>query len=229
MTDAPGAVIFDLDGTLVDSEPLYFAAERRLLGELGVPDFDEEAKRPYIGMSTRAIFADLAAKHGFAEPADVLAARNVEYYLENVRAGIEVFPEMAVFVRGLVAAGVPLALASGSVPEAIATVLEVTGLVEYFGTWLSADHVPRGKPEPDLFLHAAERLGVAPADCVVIEDSWPGREAARRAGMRCVFVAATAHQLRHEAVESELVFAGGPGEFSAEAALEWMRVATPSY
>lgn len=223
MADATPAVIFDLDGTLVDSEPLYLAAEQRLLAELGVEDFGPEAKRPYIGLSTRAILAGLAADYGFTEPVDLLAERGVLYYLELVREGLEVFPLMVDFLRLLAADGVPVALASGSTPDAIATVLEVTGLAEYFGFWLSADQVPHGKPEPDLFLESARRFGLAPGECAVVEDAWPGREAARRAGMRCVFVPGSADQMRHGQGPGELVFAEGAAAFSPEAAFEWLR------
>jgi HAD superfamily hydrolase (TIGR01509 family) len=220
---AARAVIFDLDGTLVDSEPLYLASEQRLLGELGVEGFDEEAKLPYVGMSTRAILADLAAKHGFTETVDVLAERNVRYYLELVRERLVVFPAMVELLRLLAADGVPLALASGSTSEVIAAVLDVTGLGPYFEFWVSADQVAHGKPAPDLFLHSAERLGAAPEGCVVVEDSWPGREAARRAGMRCLFVAGSAHQLRHEPSDTELVFPERGTGFVPAEALRWIK------
>lgn len=228
MTTPTPAVIFDLDGTLVDSEPLYLAAEQRLLAELGVENFDAEAKRPYIGMSTRAILAGLAAEYGFTEPVDLLAERSVLYYLELVRTQLQVFPLMVDFLRLLAADGVPLALASGSTPEVIETVLDVTGLAGFFEFWLSADQVPHGKPEPDLFLYSARRLGFAPGECVVVEDSWPGREAARRAGMRCVFVPGPSGQVRHEPTDEELVFANGAASFDPEAALKWIQELRPT-
>ena len=121
---------------------------------------------------------------------------------------------MAEFLRLLADQGYRLALASGSTPEAIAAVLDVTGLASSFEFWISADQVPHGKPEPDLFLHSARRLGLTPEECVVVEDSWPGCEVARRAGMRCVFVAGSPDQVRHEPVAEELVFAEGAGAFS---------------
>lgn len=227
MPDAPTAVIFDLDGTLVDTEPLYLRAEQRLLAELGVHGFDEEAKRPYVGMSSRAILAALAVEHGFTEDVDALVERKDAYYLEAVRSGIQVHPAVADFVRLLSGEGIPLALASGSTPEAIAAVLDAVGMGSHFEFWLSAEQVPHGKPEPDLFLQSAQRLGMAPGACVVVEDSWPGREAARRAGMRCVFVASSADQLRHEPHPTELVFACGASTFSPDTAARWIKETSP--
>jgi HAD superfamily hydrolase (TIGR01509 family) len=122
---------------------------------------------------------------------------------------------MREFANLLTDHGHRLALASGSSNEAITEILEITGLAPFFTLALSADEVPSGKPAPDLFLLAAQRLGIPPSRCVVVEDSWPGREAARRAGMRCVFVPGNEDQLRHaDERESELVFADGMAGFS---------------
>lgn len=217
-------VIFDLDGTLIDSEPNYFAAEQRLLEEIGISGFDEEAKRPYIGMSTREILLDLVGGYGLAETVDELAARKDVYYLELARTRTRVFTPMARFADLLAQQKYRLALASGSSAEAIGAVLEITGLAPLFELAMSADAVADGKPAPDLFLAVAAQLGVKPEDCVVVEDSYYGREAARRAGMRCVFVPGLPDQVRHaEELDGELVVVGGMGEFVPEDALGWVR------
>jgi HAD superfamily hydrolase (TIGR01509 family) len=224
MTRRTELVIFDLDGTLVDSEANYLAAEQRLLEELGITGFDEAAKRPYVGMSTREMLVRLVDKHGISEPVESLAARKDGYYLELARAQTRVFEPMEQFVEALAARGYRLALASGSSPAAIDAVLEVTGLSRYFELAESAESVDRGKPEPDLFLEVASRLGVAPARCVVVEDSSYGRQAARRAGMSCIFVPGVPEQLRDPAeTAGELVFAGGPADFSPARVLDWVR------
>jgi HAD superfamily hydrolase (TIGR01509 family) len=224
-----GLVIFDLDGTLVDSEPNYLAAEQRLLAEVGVLGFDERAKRPYVGMSTTEMLMDLIARHGITEPLEHLVARKDEHYIGIARERTTVFEPMRRFAEALAARNMPLALASGSTPNAIEAVLDTTGLRSLFSAVVSSDLVDRGKPEPDLFLETAARVGVLPDRCVVVEDSHYGREAARRAGMRCVFVPGGPDQLRSPAdtedetdTDRELVFPEGMPGFVPETALKWV-------
>ena len=218
----PELVIFDLDGTLIDSEANFLAAEQLLLAEVGVLGFDERAKQPYVGMSSTEMLADLIVRHGITEPLERLVARKDEHYIRIARERTTVFEPMRRFAEALTDHGVPLALASGSTPAAIEAVLDVTGLHRFFSVVTSADMVARGKPEPDLFLETAARAGALPGRCLVVEDSHFGREAARRAGMRCVFVPGDPHQLRGpDAAEHELLFPEGMAGFVPEAALKW--------
>ncbi len=107
-------MIFDLDGVLVDSEPAYLAAERRLLAEYGV-DFTAELKRPYIGWSTREMLQDVAVRFAIAEPLTALADRKNAYYLQAIQAGgAVIYPQTRRLVELLETAAVPLAVASGS-------------------------------------------------------------------------------------------------------------------
>ncbi|MFF8387145.1 HAD family hydrolase [Streptomyces kanasensis] len=182
------AVLFDLDGTLVDSEPNYFEAGRRTLARHGVTDFEWERHTDFIGIGTRETLAVLRSAYAIAAPLEELLAAKNGHYLDLARAGTRVFPGMRRFVERLHAAGVPMAVASGSSRTAIGAVLAGTGLAGYFPVLVSAEEVPRGKPEPDVFLEAARRLGADPADCVVVEDAPPGAAAAHAAGMRCVAV-----------------------------------------
>ncbi|MFD3545193.1 HAD family hydrolase [Streptomyces sp. NPDC058655] len=217
------SVIFDLDGTLVDSEPNYYESGRRTLERHGVPDFTWEQHSRFIGIGTLETLEILKARYGIAAPVEQLLAEQNAAYLALARARTEVFPEMRAFVERLHRAGVPMAVASGSSREAIDAVLAGTGLDAQLTTAVSAEEVAHGKPAPDVFLEAARRLGSEPTDCVVVEDAAPGALAARAAGMDCVavpYVAATAHDPAFADVG--LLFPGGQGEFSAEAAHDWL-------
>ncbi|KAF4409903.1 MULTISPECIES: HAD family phosphatase [Streptomyces] len=216
-------VIFDLDGTLVDSEPNYYEAGRRLLARYGVHDFDWAQHTRFIGIGTRETLETLRARYALDAPLGELLAGKNRLYLELAGAATEVFPQMRKLVEALHASGVPMAVASGSSRAAIEAVLAVTGLDALIPVTVSAEEVARGKPEPDVFLEAARRLGAAPADCVVLEDAPPGAEAARRAGMRCVAVPYVPETAGDPAFAAAgLLFAGGQREFDARAALDWI-------
>ncbi|WP_406404135.1 HAD family phosphatase [Streptomyces sp. NBC_00879] len=220
------SVIFDLDGTLVDSEPNYYEAGRRLLAQYGVRDFSWEHHTRFIGIGTRETLEILRGEYGIEAPVDELLAGKNRNYLELARASTEVFPEMRKFVELLHAEEVPMAVASGSSRAAIEAVLAGTGLDAFITTAVSAEEVARGKPEPDVFVEAARRLGAPPAECVVLEDAAPGAAAAHAAGMRCIavpYVPETAGDPAFGA--AELLFTGGQGEFTARAAYDWLRSA----
>ncbi|MFF7230962.1 HAD-IA family hydrolase [Streptomyces sioyaensis] len=224
VTPAPPApVIFDLDGTLVDSEPNYYEAGRRLLAGYGVPDFSWEHHTRFIGIGTRETLEILRREFGIEAPVEELLAGKNRLYLELARAHTEVFPEMRALVERLSEAGHPLAVASGSSRDAIETVLAGTGLGALLTTVVSAEEVAHGKPAPDVFLEAARRLGTDPAACVVLEDAAPGALAAHRAGMRCIavpYVAGTADDPAF--AHAGLLFKGGQEEFTARAAYDWL-------
>lgn len=215
------AVLFDLDGTLVDSEPNYFEAGRRLFCEHGVDSYTWDRHADFVGIGTRETLEALREEYGLDVPVDELLAVKNAHYLELAARATEVFPQMRELVGLLHAAGHPMAVASGSSRAAIEAVLEATGLDALIpvSVSVSAEEVPRGKPEPDVFLEAAARLGVRPEDCVVLEDAEPGAEAAHRAGMRCIAVPYLPGRAGADAFATAgLVFAGGPREFTARAA-----------
>ncbi|MEU9037625.1 HAD family phosphatase [Streptomyces sp. NPDC048352] len=225
------SVIFDLDGTLVDSEPNYYESGRRTLERHGVPDFTWEQHSRFIGIGTLETLEVLKDRYGLRAPVEQLLAEQNAAYLELARTRTRTFPQMRAFVERLHGRGVPMAVASGSSREAIDAVLEGTGLAALLPTAVSAEEVGRGKPAPDVFLEAARRLGAPPGDCVVVEDAAPGALAAHAAGMRCVavpYVAGTAGDPAFAA--AGLLFAGGHREFSADAAEDWLftRPATPA-
>ncbi|MFF3414698.1 HAD family hydrolase [Streptomyces sp. NPDC002698] len=222
------SVIFDLDGTLVDSEPNYFEAGRRTLAGQGVTDFTWAEHEKYIGISTQETLALWKERYGLTAPLESLLAEKNRRYLELARASTRVYPEMRAFVELLAAAGVPMAVASGSSPEAIEAILAGTGLDSRLTTVVSADEVPHGKPAPDVFLEAARRLGAAPADCVVLEDAVPGAVAAHAAGMRCIAVPCLPAQAGDPAfARADLLVRGGQAEFTARAAYDWLASGAP--
>ncbi|ALC24678.1 hydrolase [Streptomyces pristinaespiralis] len=217
------SVIFDLDGTLVDSEPNYFEAGRRVLAAHGVLDFDWEQHTRFIGIGTRETLEILRARYALDAPLDELLAAKNRAYLELASASTDVFPQMRAFMERLSARGVPMAVASGSSRAAIEAVLAGTGLAAHIAVTVSAEEVGRGKPEPDVFLEAARRLAAAPADCVVVEDAPPGAAAARAAGMRCIAVPYVEDTAEDTAfLAADLLFKGGQREFTAEAAYGWV-------
>ncbi|GHJ25722.1 MULTISPECIES: HAD family hydrolase [Streptomyces] len=217
------AVIFDLDGTLVDSEPLYYQAGRRTLERYGITGFTWEEHTEFIGIGTRETLETLRGRYGIDAPVEELLAVKNRHYLE-LAAATEAFPAMRALVERLSAAGHPLAVASGSSRSAIASALKATGLEALLPVQVSAEDVGRGKPEPDVFLAAARLLAVDPAECVVIEDAGPGVEAARRAGMRCIAVpyAAGPSPDGGAFASAGLLFPGGQPEFDARRAYEWI-------
>lgn len=218
------AVIFDLDGTLVDSEPHYHEAGRQVLARHGVPDFSWEEHTRFIGVGTRETLAELRRAHRIDAPVEQLLAEKNEAYLALARRSMPVFEQMAALVELLHTAGHPLIVASGSSRLTIEAVLTGTGLSTLLPRWVSAEEVPHGKPAPDVFLEAARRLGAEPASCVVVEDAPAGAEAARRAGMRCIavpYVPDTADDPAFAA--ASLRFPGGQRTFDAHTAYDWLR------
>ncbi|MFE1529376.1 HAD family hydrolase [Streptomyces rochei] len=217
------SVIFDLDGTLVDSEPNYYEAGRQTLAEYGVDDFTWTDHEGYVGISTQETVADWKRRYGLRAPVEELLAIKNRHYLDLARTSARAYPEMRKFVELLAGEGVPLAVASGSSPEAISAILARTGLDSLLPTVVSADEVARGKPAPDVFLEAARRLGADPADCVVLEDAAPGAAAAHAAGMRCIAIPYVAAQAdAPEFATAQLLVRGGQSEFSARAAYAWL-------
>ena len=174
-------IIFDCDGVLVDSEPLAMRVLLRTIERAGVTIPSESGFRNYLGRSFSAIAQNLDDLYGLKLDAAALEAMRLDLY-ETYRNELK---PMAGLLDLLPTLGVPLCVASSSQMERITTSLELTGLIERFGLAIfSATMVENGKPAPDLFLLAAERMGVAPEDCLVIEDSPAGISAAKKAGMR---------------------------------------------
>lgn len=174
-------VIFDCDGVLVDSERIATRVQIALGAELGWPLTEDEVIDRFIGRSNASVREQVAARLGDGT-ADVWRKRFEELHREAVDAGLSPVEGLPEALDGIT---LPTCVASSGSHEKMRHTLGRTGLYERFaGRIYSATEVARGKPAPDLFLHAARRMGVDPAACVVVEDSRPGVEAARAAGMR---------------------------------------------
>lgn len=179
------AVIFDMDGVIVDSEPLHECAFLDTFAQIGWAESHGIHFPDYYGRSDQAVWLDFIAAHRPPHTLAELSRMKQERFLQMLRAKRPIFPAVPELVTALASRG-PIAVASGSNHTVISAVLDLSGLRQHFRAVVSADDVPRGKPAPDIFLRAAELLGVPPAECVVIEDSVAGVAAGRAAGMKVI-------------------------------------------
>lgn len=180
------AVIFDMDGVIIDSEPLHHEVNKKIFNKLGINVSDEEYQS-FIGTSNTYMWTILKEKHGLTESIDELnqlqLTENIDYLNNHQENPI---PGILALLNLFKEYGLKIALASSSPIEYIKKVLENLGLEAYFDITISGESFERGKPYPDIFLHTAKVLGVNPEECVVIEDSQNGVKAARNAGMKIV-------------------------------------------
>jgi len=180
-------VIFDCDGVLVDSEPLACASFSRAIKAEGLDWSIEETMRRVMGLSLKTSLDICEAELGRKLPADFLERMQAVTYQTFRDAPLQAVPGVKDAVTALQAAGLDTCVASSGAPEKMRFTLGLTGLWDLFdGRIFSASQVSRGKPFPDLFLHAAIRMNVQPFDCIVVEDSVPGVQAARAAGMKAL-------------------------------------------
>jgi len=199
------AVVFDLDGVLVDSEQVWDAVREELARDRG-GDWHPGAQRDMMGMSSPEWSRYMHDRIGLPEPPEEINRIVVERMLERYQAGPPWIPGALEAVRDL-AASFTLGLASSSNRELIDAVLEAGGITELFRATVSSEEVARGKPAPDVYVEAARRLGAEPTRCVAIEDSHNGIRAAKAAGMTCIAIP-NAHFPPGDAVEeADLILA----------------------
>jgi beta-phosphoglucomutase len=179
------AVIFDVDGVLTDSYQPHFLSWQRMFGELDVA-FTEDEFRGTFGRTNRDIFGELY--QGSLAEEEILRRgdRKEELYREIIAESFVAIPGAVDLIDALSDAGFKLAVGSSGPPENIQVTLEKLGRASRFSAIVTGADVVRGKPDPQVFLLAAERLGVPPARCAVIEDAPQGVEAANRAGMASI-------------------------------------------
>ena len=180
------AVVFDLDGVLIQSEEVWDAVRERYVRERG-GRYDDAVQRAMMGMSAPEWSAFLAADAGVPGTPEQINADVVERMLEAYARNLPLLPGAVEVVRRM-AAAFPLALASSSNRAIFEEVLDLAGIADFFAATVSSEEVARGKPAPDVYLEAARRLGVAPERCVAVEDSHSGIRSAHAAGMRVIAI-----------------------------------------
>jgi HAD superfamily hydrolase (TIGR01509 family) len=178
------AVVFDMDGVLIESEEVWDAVRRAYVRERG-GRYDDEIQRAMMGMSSPEWSRYLHETAGLAESPETINAEVVQLMLAAYRDHLPLVDGAVDAVRRL-AARFPLAVASSSNRPLIDAVLDISGLKECFRATVSSEEVARGKPAPDVYLEAARRLEVAPERCAAVEDSHSGIRSARAAGMRVI-------------------------------------------
>jgi HAD superfamily hydrolase (TIGR01509 family) len=183
----PQAVIFDMDGVLVDSEPFHVQNEKLMFKKLGLDITDEEHSN-FTGVATDVMWQQISEirelPYSVAELTELTVIESNKYFgsLEK----IEPFPGLVDLLEQLFDAEIPLAVATSSDAVTMQNILEKSGLRKYFRFAVCRDDVAKSKPAPDVFLRAAELLGILPENCTVIEDSRNGIKAAKAAGMVCI-------------------------------------------
>jgi HAD superfamily hydrolase (TIGR01509 family) len=191
MTQKIRAVIFDMDGLLADSEPLINAAAIAMFREKGMVVQPEDFL-PFVGAGEDRYIGGVAEKYHFPLDVPLAKKRTYEIYLDLVPSRLEAFPGVHDLVNACRQARLLMAVASGTDQVKVMASLQKIRLPEE--TWdalVTGNDVKHNKPAPDIFLIAAQKLGVDPSACVVVEDSINGIKAAKAAGMRCVAVAHT--------------------------------------
>jgi beta-phosphoglucomutase len=182
-------IIFDIDGVLIDSFAAHLQSWRLLAGEIGATVTEGQFAQTF-GRTSRDIIALL---FGVSDPAQVrrLDDRKEALYRDLIRGAVPAAPGAVEALRRLHAAGFRLAVGSSGPPENVALVCQELGLDRFLSAKVTGADVQHGKPDPQVFLLAAERMGAEPRACVVVEDAPAGIEAARRAGMHSVALLGT--------------------------------------
>jgi len=208
------AVVFDLDGLLLDSEQVWDEVREQLTRERG-GRWHEGATRDMMGMSSVEWSRYMHERLGLPEPAAEINAEVVRRMLERYRERLPLLPGAVEAVRRL-AARWPLGLASSSNRELIELALEAAGIAELFRETVSSEEVERGKPAPDVYVEAAKRLGIAPERAVAVEDSHNGILSARAAGMSVIAVPNPHFPPRPEALAEADVVLGSLAELTPD-------------
>lgn len=180
------AVIFDMDGVLVDSQPYHFKADIDTMAEYGVIK-DQKFYESFAGTLTADRMRTLKEMFGLDVPVEEMTIKR-EYMILDIMGKEDIKPVLGIpeFLRSIKEKGLTTAVASSSDYKLINLILDRLKIAKYFDSVTSGSDVKRGKPSPDVFLLAAERIGIEPAECLVVEDSENGVKAAKAAGMKAL-------------------------------------------
>lgn len=183
----PAAFIFDMDGVIIDSEPIHSRVKMDTFHHFGLP-FEEADLIYYMGRTSNEIFGEIIAKEGRTDlSVEDLVRYKHEHYLEVLQGGtVKPIDGAVELIKRLHHKGIPLALATSSWEKVMNTVLDAFAIRPYFKSVISGSTLPKSKPDPAIYLLSAKKLGVSPAKCMVLEDTSAGVLAAKRAGMYCI-------------------------------------------
>jgi HAD superfamily hydrolase (TIGR01509 family) len=208
------AVVFDLDGVLIQSEEVWDEVREAFVRERG-GRYDDEVQRAMMGMSSTEWSRYLHESAGVPDPPEEIDAEVVRRLLARYDESLPLLDGAIEAVERL-AARWPLGVASSSNREVIDAVLEVAGIADRFAATVSSEEVARGKPAPDVYLEAARRLGVDAADCAAVEDSRNGIRSAHTAGMRVIAIPNAHYPPSAEALAVADVVLASLGELTVE-------------
>ncbi len=180
------AVLFDMDGVIIDSEPIHFEVDILTMRELGVNISKDELNK-YVGTTNEYMLNDLKNKYKIKKSFEEILEYKMELTIKKIKeAKINAILGIPELLISLKSKNIKTAIGSSSPKELINIVIEKFKLEKYFDCIVSGDEVKEGKPKPDIYLEASKRIGVAPEECIVIEDSRNGVLAAKNAGMKCI-------------------------------------------
>ena len=188
-----------MDGVLVNSEPFYVQIEKQLFKQVGANVSDAE-HITYMGTATDVMWKKVKEKHGLTQTINELVELTdsiVTPYFTNLET-IDPMPGVQSLIESLKSENIPIALASSSASNVIEIVLHKTEFKKHFNVVVDSKMAGASKPEPDIFLLAAKKLGIAPESCVVIEDSTNGIRAAKSAGMFCIAYAGSGSEFQNQ-------------------------------
>lgn len=180
------AVIFDMDGVISDTQGHYSQVESEILSRYGISLTPTEITEKYSGVRTKEFFQELLSQQSKPFDIDDLIQEEHEKIIELASKSVDTISGAIDLIKRLKDQGYKLAIASSSISKYVEFVLTTLEIKNYFDAIVSGDMVTNGKPDPEIFLLAANKLEIAPNLCLVIEDAKSGMEAARRAGMVCI-------------------------------------------
>ncbi|HEY3342666.1 MAG TPA: HAD family phosphatase [Anaerolineae bacterium] len=195
------AIIWDLDGVLIDSGEYHFRAWSEIMQTTCHRDFTTEEFKRTFGMRNLEMLRDVLGTQLSATDVEHLSEVKEARYRELVRTeGLSLLPGVVTWLASAQRTGLQQAVASSAPRANVDAVMDASHIRDYFGTLVAAEDVSRGKPDPEVYQTAAARLGVEPSHCIIIEDAPAGVEGARRAGMACIGVLTS-----HPSLEADVV------------------------
>jgi beta-phosphoglucomutase len=187
----PAAAIFDMDGVLVDSNPFHLRKWEELLNERKIPYDLAQLPQQILGKRNDDAFRLFFGQEMTKEQRQQLGEELEAQFRKSFGPHVQPLPGSRTLLTEIQAAGIPMAVASSAMRPNIEFVIDMLGFRPFFRILMSGDDVRAPKPDPEIYLKTATELGVAPAASVAFEDSFPGVQAAKAAGMKCVAIAST--------------------------------------